>query len=260
MSSTNLSLIDLYNRSHRTGKMLLVLQIIAHLSLIPMVVFGSMWHWLGAGISYFLLVGVGFSVTYHRLLSHRSWNAPEWFRKVGIVLGALCAIGTPITFVSQHRYHHRYLDRPKDTYSIVNHPFWFVQWFTMLLPVSLKGAPDLLRDTFCVWVHKHFMGIHILTLLSLLVIDPFAVVYLYFVPIAIAWNTVNALNSIAHRRDYKGSNSSLNRTWLGYVTFGEGWHATHHLQPRRVNFGSKWWELDLGYYVIRAFEKRKLHS
>ena len=222
--------------------------------------FGSVWHWLGSAISYFLLVGVGFSVTYHRLLSHRSWDAPEWFRRIGTVFGALCAIGTPISFVSQHRHHHRYLDKPKDTYSIVNYPFWFVQWFTMLQPVSLRGAPDLLRDKFCIWIHKHFFHLHAFVILLLLLIDPFAVVYLYLVPVAIAWNTVNALNSIAHQRNYKTSNSSVNKTWLGFLTFGEGWHATHHEHPRCVNFGTRWWEIDIGYYVIRTFEKRKLHG
>ena len=34
---------------------------------------------------------------------------------------------------------------------------------------------------------------------------------------------------------------------------GEGWHNNHHAYPSSGRFGHKWWELDLGYTLIRLF-------
>lgn len=255
----------LYKNSHTTGKILLAMQLLAHAGLIVHICYASVGQWLIFAGVYFLIVCVGFSVTYHRLLAHRCWTAPEWIRKFGIVCGVFSAVGTPISFVSQHRNHHRSTDKPNDTYSIIHNPFWYVQWFTMLTPVSLRYAPDLLRDRFCVFIHRRFFHIHITAAVILFIVDPLAVVYAYLAPMAFAWNTINALNSITHQHKLRMGyyhnkiDSSANNLILGYLTFGEGWHSNHHNNPRNANFKKAWWEIDLGYAVIRALEKRKLH-
>jgi stearoyl-CoA desaturase (delta-9 desaturase) len=33
---------------------------------------------------------------------------------------------------------------------------------------------------------------------------------------------------------------------------GEAWHNNHHAAPRSSRFGEQWWQIDLGYCVIRT--------
>jgi len=35
-------------------------------------------------------------------------------------------------------------------------------------------------------------------------------------------------------------------------SFGESWHNNHHAFPTSAKFGLRWWEIDLGYIVIRS--------
>ena len=57
---------------HKTTKdqyFLFVAQIIAHLSIIPMIMYGSWHHWAIAFFVYFITGCFGMTMTYHRLLS-----------------------------------------------------------------------------------------------------------------------------------------------------------------------------------------------
>lgn len=257
-------LTNAYRSSHTAGRKLLALQIVAHVALLVLLVNGTWLQWLGCLVAYTLYMGIGMSITYHRLLSHRAFECPLWFERFGTLCGVIGALGSPITFVSQHREHHRYLDKPRDAYSLVNNPWWFVQWFTMLKQVSLKRAPELLRDPFCLFTHKHFFTIHIAYAFLLLLIDPFAVVYFYLAPVALTWNAANALNSIAHQPPginigyrHKGqTNSSVCVPFLGVVCFGEGWHSNHHYDVKNPKVGKAWWEIDIGYWIIKLVRTR----
>lgn len=250
---------EAYRSSHAAGKKLLVLQLFAHIALVVLLFTGTWWQWIGCLFAYTLFMGVGMSVTYHRLLSHRSFKCPKWFERFGTLCGVIGAVGSPITFVSQHREHHRYLDQPRDAYSLKNNPWWFVQWFTMLRQVSLKRAPDLLRDPFCVFTHKHFFKIHAVYALLVFLIDPFAIVYLYLAPVALTWNVANSLNSTCHQlpgvnigyRNPGQKNSSVCVHGLGIISFGEGWHSNHHYDAQNPKVGKMWWEIDIGYSIIK---------
>ena len=220
--------------------------------------YGTWTDWLACMVVYFCMTCFGISMTYHRLLSHKAWQAPNWFRRFGILCGVLSAVGTPLSFVSQHRDHHRYLDKPEDAYSRTNNPWWYVQWFTMLEPISLKSAPDLIKDSFCIHMHRYFIHYHLLYATLLFFIDPWLIVVLYLAPVALVWNAANMLNSVSHQpspgigyRNHGQNDSSVCIPLVGYITFGEGWHSNHHADARNPNFGQNWWEVDIGYEIIR---------
>jgi stearoyl-CoA desaturase (delta-9 desaturase) len=37
--------------------------------------------------------------------------------------------------------------------------------------------------------------------------------------------------------------------------WGEGWHNNHHRFQSRANIGEKWYEIDIGYQIIKMVKK-----
>ena len=62
-----------------------------------------------------------------------------------------------------------------------------------------------------------------------------------------------AVNAIGHhfgRRPY--DNRAGNLQWLAFVTAGEGLHNNHHAAPTSAKLSHRWFEIDPGWYVIKA--------
>jgi stearoyl-CoA desaturase (delta-9 desaturase) len=47
---------------------------------------------------------------------------------------------------------------------------------------------------------------------------------------------------------------STNCWWVAAVSFGEGWHNSHHAFPQSARHGLEWWEIDLTWYLICALQ------
>ena len=45
--------------------------------------------------------------------------------------------------------------------------------------------------------------------------------------------------------------TSTNLWWVALLTFGEGWHNNHHASQTSARHGLRWWELDVTYWAIR---------
>ena len=45
-----------------------------------------------------------------------------------------------------------------------------------------------------------------------------------------------------------------NKQWVSIVSFGEGWHNSHHAFPYSARHGLEWWEIDMTWYLICALE------
>jgi stearoyl-CoA desaturase (delta-9 desaturase) len=37
--------------------------------------------------------------------------------------------------------------------------------------------------------------------------------------------------------------------------WGEGWHNNHHKNQSSPNIGEHWYEIDIGYYIIKLIRK-----
>jgi fatty-acid desaturase len=76
-----------------------------------------MFSWRNLLISmalYWITVGWGISLGYHRLHTHRSYKCPQWMEYFFAVCGALTLEGGPIFWVATHRIHHQKSDQPGD--------------------------------------------------------------------------------------------------------------------------------------------------
>ncbi len=229
-----------------TAYSLLVAQIIAHLSIIPMIMYGTWWHWCIAIFVYFLNGCLGMTMTYHRLLSHKSWNCPKWLEYLFSLFAAIGMTGSAISWVSIHRKHHRFNDTERDPHSPKYKGFFWVHFLSMFATVDPRYTVDLLRQPFYVWQHKHYFTINIVYAIALYLIDPFALIYAWLVPSMLLWNGGSTIVSISHRQG-----GPFNDLLLAFVIWGEGYHKNHHDKASMKRFG----KYDLGGVIIELIEK-----
>lgn len=225
---------------------ILIAQIIAHLSLIPMIVYGGLTEWIIALFVYFLNGCLGMTMTYHRLLSHKSWNPPKWVGYLFTLFATIGMTGPAISWVAIHRKHHAHVDTERDPHSPIFKGWFKVHFLSMYSDVELKYAAHLLRDKFYQFQHQYYFEINLVYAVILYLIDPFAVVYAWLVPAAILWNAGSSIVSISHRN--KKVNNDIS---LALLVWGEGYHKTHHDHAGWSRFG-KW---DLGGVLIELIEK-----
>lgn len=246
---------------------------------------------------YFAIVygvgGVGASVTYHRILTHRTARLHPWLRRVLIVLAL--PLGTPIQWVGTHRQHHRHTDRPGDPHSPLLYGFWYAHcgWYiqshrpVLCALYALGGifrmffdaywrprsnqeylplAVDVAQDPFCAWLSRPRVYQGIVTLYALILVAWAMVwmggfgIFVCWLSLVVVYNLGDAINSVAHWKDASGAtfHQARNLPLLGYVTFGEGRHANHHDHADRACFSDHPAGVDLGYAVMRLFAFFKL--
>lgn len=222
----------------------------------------------------FLYHGLGVTLGYHRLLTHKSLKVPTWLKYIIVSGGYLCFMGAPINWVGVHRLHHQKSDQDGDPHSPV-HGFKHALYgwmFTMGERQSneelQKQVPDLLQDKlFCLLGTDHspsqaglcFTVCIVARLILLAVLG-----WVPFVANAIAsfivfWSP-QLVNSICHMQNHgyrlwKTRDESRNVWWVAVISCGEGWHNTHHAVPRCARHGMLWWEFDITYITICILEK-----
>jgi len=87
---------------------------------LAMVIFwnhGIGWLDLGLAVGMYGVTGIGLCVGFHRLLTHRSFVATRWLKVTLAIAGTMGIEGSVTSWVSQHRRHHAYTDRPGDPHS-----------------------------------------------------------------------------------------------------------------------------------------------
>ena len=174
--------------------------IITHLSVIPMILYAELSQWIFSIIMYYMFGCWGVAITYHRLISHKSFKSPYWFKFIGMILGSLGAIGSTIQWTAVHRDHHRHSDESNDPHNPHGsiRRFLQIQFFSMLVPSSPRYVPDLLRDPLHQRFHKYYWMIHFVYVVILYLIDPFSIVYAYLFPCFVLWHVMSSLGTFAH--------------------------------------------------------------
>jgi fatty-acid desaturase len=209
--------------------------------------------------------GIGICLTYHRLLTHRSFELrPHWQEYILTALGCCASQGGAVGWVADHRKHHALADLHEDVHSPRRSFAWAytIWWMTPEVTASrhttaycMKWAPDLEFDP----VHRVLDRIQIVFPI-LMFVALFAagglswLIWGGFVRSVLVLHTTWLVNSATHvwgYRSYATRDDSTNLWWVALLTFGEGWHNNHHAFPTSARQGLQWWELDLTYVVIR---------
>jgi sn-1 stearoyl-lipid 9-desaturase len=233
--------------------------VLALLALLP-----SNFSWPAVGVAIFLhwlTAGVGITLGYHRLITHRSFRVPKWLEYFFLFCGTLACQG-PLEWIAKHRIHHRYSDKPEDPHDI-NNGFWWthVGWILHILPcdhtmdVYIK---DISRDPVYRFFDRTMLLWQLLLAVGLYFLGgwPF-VVWGIFVRLVAVYHSTWFVNSATHRFGYRPHDSddqSTNCWWVALISYGEGWHNNHHAFPRSARHGLSWWELDATWGMIRALQ------
>ncbi|HVZ22824.1 MAG TPA: fatty acid desaturase [Vicinamibacterales bacterium] len=216
---------------------------------------------------YFVGGMLGIGMSYHRLLTHRSYRTTKFIEYFLTVCGTLALEGGPIFWVATHRVHHQKSDREGDPHTPREggwwaHMGWIVTGQGLHHDASIlaKYAPDLCRDPFHVWLSTWHWLTNVVVGLILLAVGGWPYVFWgIFFRTVVGLHTTWAVNSATHMwgsRRFETRDDSTNNWWVALLTFGEGWHNNHHAHPTSARHGLAWYELDLnwiGISLLRMF-------
>jgi len=231
----------------------------------------------------YVLTGLGITLGYHRMFTHRAFEASRAFRAIVAVLGSMAVEGSVITWVADHRKHHAFTDQEGDPHSphLSGPGVWgaikglwhaHVGWLFESVGAAERErfAADLVKDPvmravdklFFVWVVLGFaipfalgwvVGGGLGTALTALLWGGFVRVFMLH---HVTWS----INSVCHffgRRRFDIEDESTNVFWLAPLSLGEAWHHNHHAFPTSAFHGLRWWErlTDPAGLLIALFEK-----
>ncbi|MBE9180088.1 fatty acid desaturase [Oculatella sp. LEGE 06141] len=257
-------MIDVHSVSPRPRWTVIVFTIALHLAaLLAFLPANFSWSAVGVAIVlYWLTMGLGISLGFHRLATHRSFKVPKWLEYFFILCGTLAAQGGVKGWVGYHRMHHLYADSPADPHNSTQGFWWsHISWLMHEVPTRSelrRFTKDIADDPFYRFCHKHYILLQVGLALALYGLGgmPF-VVWGIFVRLFVCFHSTCFVNSVCHLLGYRTHNvddRSTNCWWVALLTFGEGWHNNHHASQSSARFGWRWWELDLVWLTIRFLE------
>ncbi len=243
------------------------------------------WNDIFVFLIMYVLTGLGITVGFHRMLTHRAFKTKSWVRATFTVLGSAAIEGPVISWVADHRKHHAFSDRDGDPHSPhVDHGSGVrgalrglvhahVGWLFLHTHRGRRSryAPDLIADPIVSAIDRRF----VLCVAGGLA-APFFLGWAFggtlrdgftgmlwggAVRVLVLHHSTYSINSLCHffgRRRFDTKDESRNLFWLAPFTFGEAWHNNHHAFPTSAEHGMRRWELDPSAYVITALEKTGL--
>ena len=253
----------------------------------PLAVIGAIVSLWGTGITrvdfgimlgFYVFTGLGITLGYHRLFTHRSFRAVKPLRVTLAVAGSMAVQGSIIAWVATHRRHHAYADQYGDPHSphlakagglrgvamglAHAHMGWL---FSSEQSDQAEWAPDLLGERAIKRIDRHFGT---LTLATFLLPALFGLVLTgswVGMVTAFLWGSLVrvfflhhitwSINSICHfygREAYQARDESRNVWPMAIPSFGESWHNNHHAFPWSARLGLRAWQIDPAWYVLRA--------
>lgn len=212
-----------------------------------------------------LATSVSITGGYHRLFSHKSYEANKFVKLFYLICGAAALQGSALKWSSDHRRHHRHVDTEEDPYNIQK-GFWYAHIGWIFLKDDPKYAnqmaPDLKMDPLVAWQHKYYYLIAVVVgfLFPTLVGAAFGYPlggFLYggIARVVITHHCTFFINSLCHlwgNQPYSDKFSAKDNFLLAFLTYGEGFHNFHHRFANDYRNGIKWYHWDPTKWTIRS--------
>lgn len=245
---------------------------LAALLIVPYYLWTHSVSWQVWAIFAFFMAWNGLSITvgYHRLWSHRTYQAHpivKWFFLIG---GTLAVQGSVFDWCAGHRLHHRHVDDIyQDPYS-AKRGFWFshIGWMLKNYPsghYDYKNIPDLKADPVLVAQDKYYAlwillaNIGLPALFGWMVGDIAGTLVLAgLLRLVLSHHFTFFINSLCHMfgtRPYTDTNTARDNPILAIFTWGEGYHNYHHFFQYDYRNGVKWWQYDPSKWIIYGLSK-----
>jgi stearoyl-CoA desaturase (delta-9 desaturase) len=241
---------------------------------------GLGWHDVVLAIVFYAISGLGISMGFHRYFTHGSFKATRGFKIALAVAGTLALEGPVLTWVADHRRHHKYSDKEGDPHSpwrfggdwkaltkglLFAHMGWL---FDTERTSEQKFCPDWLADSDIVRISRSFAWLVAASLLAPALIGGLwswswtgavtAFFWASLVRVAFLHHVTWSINSICHtfgKEEFEVRDKSRNVSWLAILSFGESWHNLHHADPTCARHGVLKGQIDIAARLIWVAEK-----
>ena len=240
------------------------------------------WTDLGLMLVLYVLMGFGITIGFHRMLTHRAFEAIAPLKATLLVLGSMAIQGPAIAWAVDHRTHHAFSDKEGDPHS-PHHGFAgglggqlrgllhaHMGWMFAVNPAAdvQRYAKDLLDDPLVRFIDRTFL---LWAVLGFVV--PFWIGYAItgtwkgaltgllwggLVRLFLNHHVTWSVNSICHyfgRRPFAAHDQSTNNWVLALPSLGESWHHNHHVFPSSAVHGLGRAQVDLSALMIAVWEK-----
>ena len=231
-----------------------VLIIVSHLGVFLLLSTGLSWNGFLWVLVLYIVRAMGLTAIYHRLIIHKSFQAPLILKWVGSFIASSAGQMGPSWWKGHHlEGHHQVTDCLGDSHS-PNYPFtgfkgfWWSQGGWLLaktfFPPSLPT--DVESDLVLKVIDRlHFVPVILLALVSYWV-GGMEFLGAFFLSTVLLYHGIAFVNSLTHmigNQPFISNDNSRNNWFVALVALGEGWHNLHHAVQ---------WSARHGYTIIDA--------
>ncbi|MBY5993995.1 acyl-CoA desaturase [Ferrimonas balearica] len=255
------------------NNLLFALTLLGALVLVPLYGFlvGYQAEALWVALLFWLWSGISITAGYHRLWSHKAWQAHpvvQWLLAIG---GAMALQNSILHWSSDHRRHHKHVDdNQRDPYSAgrgfwFSHIGWMLREYQPLTESTYNNVRDLQKNAVVMNQHNHYgkwvlaTNVGLPALVGWFTGDVLGMLLLAGVlRLVLVHHGTFFINSLAHiwgTQPFSDQHSSRDNGVLALVTFGEGYHNFHHTFEYDYRNGIRWWHFDPTKWLIRGLEK-----
>ncbi len=217
-------------------------------------------------LGYFLYGCLGIVVTYHRRLTHNSYQTYQMLTKVLSIFGCFAGTGSPLAWVAIHINHHLKSDKVDDPHSPTHKgiKIFTLDYINEVDTDTKWRMRSIITDKFHQVLHRYYFAILLVYSIILFMIGGFwLMVFLHWFPALVTGVMSNVVNYVGHKPDFYGSYRSYNlndyssNNWIWAIpSWGESWHNNHHRFPKDYSFKKKWWEIDISGLIIHLIKIR----
>jgi stearoyl-CoA desaturase (delta-9 desaturase) len=212
-------------------------------------------------VALWLCVGTSVTAGYHRLYSHRTYQAAWPVRLFFLVFGAGALENSVVNWASDHRIHHSNVDEERDPYNIQK-GFWWAHmgWIFYEAPAPVSTVRDLLEDPLVVWQAKWYVPVGLGVAFGIPLVVGLAtgrvlgcLLIAGVLRLVVSHHSTFFINSFCHligNRPYSREHSARDSAVMAVLAFGEGYHNYHHSFPFDYRNGFKSWHFDPAKWTI----------
>ncbi|KZP14945.1 hypothetical protein FIBSPDRAFT_751122 [Athelia psychrophila] len=232
------------------------------------------WRTALFSVIYYFLTGVSMTAGYHRLWSHRSYNASKPLEYALALFGAGSVQGSIKWWARGHRAHHRYTDTDLDPYNAHKGFFYSHVGWMLVKPRRRDGVADvrdLTKNAIIKWQHRNylvlmlFMAFVLPTLVAGLGWGDWRGGYVYagVVRLVFVHHSTWSVNSLAHwlgEAPFDDKHTPRDHLITALATIGEGYHNFHHQFPMDYRNAIRWYQYDPTKWFIFSMQAVGLAS
>ena len=250
------------------AKMTLLLRaapyVLFHLACLGVLAFEFSWQLVALFLASYYLRMIGVTLGYHRYFAHRSFKTSRGFQFILALLGAASLQRGTFWWAWTHRYHHQHTDTPEDIHAPKYKGIPFAYWGWVFDERYIRVPEDAVQDL------KAFPELRVLEnrlvwsgvslLYATAIFAQFGwdgLVWGYFLSTVAIWHSVHWVQVVSHSwggyRQFDSDDDSRNHWLFGVLTLGE-FHNNHHAFAWSARQGFLWWEIDLGFWMLKFLE------